>query len=135
MLDPDAGWQTEHLRLEPLVPAHAAELAPALDDVRLHQFTGGAPLSTDALTARYERLASRRSPDGTQFWGNWVLRSRETGTPVGTVQATLAAKGPDAGPAEVAWVVAPAAQGCGYAKEAARSLADRLVESGWSVVA
>lgn len=135
MLDLDAGWLTEHLHLEPLVPAHAAELAPALDDARLHQFTGGAPLSTDALTARYERLANRRSPDGAQLWGNWVLRSRETGTAVGTVQATLPAKGTDAGPAEIAWVVASAAQGRGYAKEAARSLADRLVESGWSVVA
>jgi len=135
VLDLDAGWETEHLHLEPLVPGHAAELASALDDARLHQFTGGAPLSTNALTARYERLATRRSTDGTQLWGNWVLRSRETGTAVGTVQATLPARGPDAGPAEVAWVVVWAAQERGYAKEAARSLADRIVESGWSVVA
>ena len=108
---------------------------PVLDDARLHEFTGGSPLSAEALTARFERLAKRGSQDGDQLWGNWVLRSRETWSAVGLVQATLPAAGPGAGPAEVAWVVATAAQGRGYAKEAARSLADRLSESGWSVAA
>jgi hypothetical protein len=41
--------------------AHAAELAPLLDDPCLHEFTGGAPLSAAALAARYARLAVRRS--------------------------------------------------------------------------
>src|SRR5258706_195911 len=76
-----------------------------------------------------------QAPDGVQLWGNWVLRSRETWTAVGTVQAPLPARGPAAGPAEIAWVVATAAQGRGYAKEAARSLADRLSHAGWSVEA
>lgn len=51
------------------------------------------------------------------------------------VQATLPAGGPQAGPAEVAWVVIRAAQGRGYAKEAARSLVALLQEAGWTVVA
>jgi RimJ/RimL family protein N-acetyltransferase len=135
MVDLQAGWQTERLDLEPLIAEHAVELAPALDDLSLHRFTGGEPLSASALADRYQRLATRRSPDGEQLWGNWVLRSRETGTALGTVQATLPAAGPSAGPADIAWVVATAAQGRGYAKEAARSLADRLCESGWSVAA
>ncbi len=50
--------------------AHAAELAPLLDDTALHEFTGGAPLSAAALAARYARLAARRSPGGDQMWGN-----------------------------------------------------------------
>jgi len=54
---------------------------------------------------------------------------------VGTVQATLPAGGPAAGPAEVAWVVVRAAQGRGYAREAARSLVAVLREAGWTVVA
>src|SRR5215472_17996976 len=113
----DRGWRTDRLSLEPLTVAHAAELAPLLDDARLHEFTGGAPLSAAALTARYVRLAARRSPGGDQMWGNWVLRVRATGQAAGTVQATLPAGGPAAGAAEIAWVVAPAAQGHGYAKE------------------
>ena len=115
--------------------AHATELAPLLDDARLHEFTGGAPLSAAALAVRYERLAARRSPGGDQLWGNWVVRLHSTGAAVGTVQATLPAGGPGAGPAEVAWVVAPAAQGRGYATEAAGSLVSLLREAGWTVVA
>lgn len=135
MLDLDQGWRTERLRLEPLSAAHAAELGPLLDDAALHEFTGGVPLSTAALTDRYARLASRRSPAGDQRWGNWVIRVRGTGAAAGTVQATLPAGGPAAGPAEIAWVLARPAQGHGYAKEAARSLAERLLADGWRVTA
>jgi RimJ/RimL family protein N-acetyltransferase len=135
VIDLDAGWQTGRLDLEPLVPSHAAELSPVLNDPALHAFIGGAPLDEGALLARYELLVARRSRDGAQLWGNWVLRVREDGTPVGTVHATLPARGPSAGPAEVAWVVATSAQGRGYASEAARSLVDRLADAGWSVAA
>jgi RimJ/RimL family protein N-acetyltransferase len=135
VIDLYRGWQTEQLILEPLTVAHATELAPLLDDSRLHEFTGGVPFSTAALTARYARLAARRSPGGDQMWGNWVLRVRATGEAAGTVQATLPAGGPAAGPAEVAWAVVRAAQGRGYAKEAACSLAAVLQAAGWTVVA
>jgi RimJ/RimL family protein N-acetyltransferase len=135
VIDLERGWPTERLDLEPLAVAHAAELAPLLDDAALHEFTGGAPLSAAALAARYARLAARRSPGGGQLWGNWVLRVRATGAAAGTVQATVPAAGPAAGPAEVAWVVARAAQGRGYASEAARSLAAVLRQDGWTVTA
>ena len=135
MIDLDRGWPVERVDLEPLAVAHAAELAPLLDDASLHEFTGGAPLSAAALAARFARLAVRRSPDGDHLWGNWVLRVRATGAVAGMVQATLPAGGPQAGPAEVAWVVIRAAQGRGYAKEAARSLVALLQEAGWTVIA
>jgi RimJ/RimL family protein N-acetyltransferase len=129
------GWRTERLDLEPLVASHAAELAPVLDDVVLHEFTGGAPLDPAALAAQFARWAARRSPDGSQLWGNWVIRVRETQMAAGTLQATMPAAGPAAGPAEVAWVVGRPAQGHGYAREAARSLVALLQDSGWIVIA
>lgn len=132
-MDLDQGWRTGRLDLEPLLATHAAELTPVLDDPALHEFTGGTPLDAAALTARYTRLAGRRAPDGSQHWGNWVIRVRETGQAVGTVQATLPAGGPLVGPAEVAWVLARPAQGRGYAKEAAGSLVGRLHGDGWTV--
>jgi RimJ/RimL family protein N-acetyltransferase len=135
VIDLERGWPTERLDLEPLAVAHAAELASLLDDAALHEFTGGAPLSAAALAARYARLAARRSPGGDQLRGNWVIRVRGTGAAAGTVQATLPAAGPAAGPAEVAWVVARAAQGRGYASEAARSLVVVLRQAGWTVTA
>jgi RimJ/RimL family protein N-acetyltransferase len=135
VFDLSQGWRTERLDLEPLSVAHAAELGPLLNDIALHEFTGGTPLSTTALAARYARLAMRRSPGGDQLWGNWVVRLRSTGAAVGTVQATLPAGGPAAGAAEIAWVVVRPAQGYGYAREAARSLASCLHEAGWPVTA
>jgi RimJ/RimL family protein N-acetyltransferase len=135
VIELDRGWLTERLDLEPLAVTHATELAPLLDDTSLHEFTGGAPLSAPALAARYTRLAARRSPHGEQLWGNWVMRVRATGAAAGIMQATLPAAGPAAGPAEVSWVVVRAAQGHGYAKEAARSLVAMLADAGWTVVA
>jgi len=135
LIDLDRGWATERLDLEPLAVAHAAELAPLLDDPSLHEFIGGAPLSAAALADRYARLAARRSPDGNQMWGNWVIRVRASGAAAGVAQATLPAGGPAAGPAEVAWVLARPAQGRGYASEAARSLVALLRNDGWTVVA
>ena len=98
VLDLGQGWQTERLRLEPLSVAHAAEMGPLLGDASLHQFSGGLPLSTAALSVRYAGLARRRSPGGEQLWGNWVMHLRSTGAAVGTVQATLPAAGPGQGP-------------------------------------
>jgi RimJ/RimL family protein N-acetyltransferase len=135
MIDLDQGWHTERLDLEPLTADHAAELAPVLDDAALHEFIGGAPLPAVALAQRYARLAARRSPDGQHLWGNWVMRVRDTGDAIGTMQVTMPAGGPGAGPAEVAWVVGRRAQGRGYAKEAARGLVALLREAGWIVAA
>ena len=135
VVDLDQGWRTERLDLEPLTADHAAELAPVLDDTALHEFIGGAPLPAAALARRYARLAARRSPEGHQLWGNWVMRVRDTGKSVGTVQVTMPAGGPAAGPAEVAWVVGVRAQGHGYAKEAACGLVALLLEAGWTVIA
>ncbi len=135
MLDPDLGWATRRLDVEPLQAAGAQELHGVLDDPRLHDFVGGQPLDRAALTERCIRLATRRSPDGTQVWANWVLRARASGRLVGTLQATLPAAGPSAGFAEVGWVVGRPWQGRGLASEGAASLVDRLLADGWAVAA
>ena len=135
VIDLDLGWRTDRLDLEPLTADHAAELAPVLDDVALHEFIGGAPLPAAGLAQRYARLAARRSPDGRYLWGNWVMRVRGTGNAIGTVQVTMPAGGPAAGAAEVAWVVGVQAQGGGYAKEAACGLVALLLAAGWTVAA
>ncbi|MFG2983481.1 GNAT family N-acetyltransferase [Streptomyces sp. NPDC048258] len=115
---------THRLDLLPLHPAHADEMALVLADPALHAFIGGAPLSPYALRARYERLAAG-SPDPAVVWGNWVLRLREQGRLVGTVQATIT---PERDRAELAWTVGTAWQGRGFATEAARALAAWLTE-------
>jgi len=129
------GWRTSRLDVEPMAAGSAQELFGVLDDPSLHEFVGGAPLDRASLADRCARLATRRSPDGTQVWANWVLRERAGGEAVGTLQATLPAGGPDAGFAEVAWVVRRRWQGRGLAKESAAALVESLLADGWTVAA
>ena len=119
--------RTARLDLEPLRVEHAAEAARAFADIRLHTFTGGAPASQAELRERYAVQVPGRSPDGGQTWLNWMLRSRESGELVGTVQATVAD-----GTAELAWVVAVPHQGHGLAGEAARAMTAWLRTRGVS---
>ena len=118
------------LLLEPLRVAHAAELVWVLDDVRLHEFTGGRPESLDELTARYERQVTGRSSDGTQQWLNWVLRRRDDDRPAGYVQASVSSDDDAAPVAQLAWVVGTAHQGQGLAREGARAMTGWLAAHG-----
>ncbi len=131
MIDLGTGWSTARLILEPVQPGHAVELHALLDDETLHRFTGGHPLDLAAWRDRLELWSRRRSPDGTQAWGNWVLRQIGSGEAVGYVQVTL----PAPGRAEVAWVLGRRWQGLGLASEAAASLVARLLADGCTVVA
>ena len=109
------------------VPEDADEMAGVLGDERLHDFTGGQPLSPEQLRARYERLAGGWSPDGAEQWCNWIVRIRPGGDAVGFAQATVTG---DGSAATVAWVVGVPWQGRGYAAEAAAALVTRLADVG-----
>ncbi|MFF6885288.1 GNAT family N-acetyltransferase [Streptomyces sp. NPDC012421] len=121
--------RAERLDLLPLDVSHAEEMAKVLGDPALHAFIGGAPESLEELRARYVRWEAGAPEPGTS-WCNWVIRSREEGRLVGTVQATVTG-----GSAEVAWVVGTDWQGRGYASEAALALVGWLRERGRTVVA
>ncbi|HET6685426.1 MAG TPA: GNAT family N-acetyltransferase [Jiangellaceae bacterium] len=120
--------ETERLLLEPVRADHAVEMAPVLDDQRLHDFIGGRPATLEELRARYIQLVAGHSADGSQGWLNWVVRHRRSGVAVGTVQATLRSNGGVT--AEVAWVIAAAHQGQGYAKEASAAMTRWLCHRG-----
>lgn len=117
------------LVLEPLTVEHADEMARALADPRLYEYTGGEPPSTEQLRERYAALVLGRSADGSQCWLNWVIRLRASGRAAGYVQATLE---DEAGTraAEVAWVVSVADQGHGVATEAAVAMVEWLRAAG-----
>ncbi|WP_282696432.1 GNAT family N-acetyltransferase [Streptomyces sp. CC208A] len=119
----------ERLELVPLEVGHAEEMTVVLGDSALHAFIGGTPESFEELRARYVRWAAG-APEAGTTWCNWVIRARDEGRLVGTVQATVAD-----GVAEVAWVVGVAWQGRGYASEAARALVGWLRPRVRTVVA
>jgi len=90
MADTEAVYDTERLWLEPVKRGHAASLFGPLSDPRLHRFIAtDPPPSVERLAARYAYLETRRSPDGSELWLNWVMRTKAGGDCIGVVQATL----------------------------------------------
>ena len=127
-LDDLAGAQplrSDRIVLEPLRVEHAEEMAPLLDDSTLHTFIGGKPANVQELRSRYARQVIGAPPNGSQRWLNWIVRRRDDGQAVGFVQSTVSDQDGEL-IAAVAWVVVASQQGNGYAREAARLMADWL---------
>jgi RimJ/RimL family protein N-acetyltransferase len=121
--------ETERFSLEPVSVNHAPEMVVVLADPSLYEFIAGEPPTLEGLVRRYTAQSVGESDDGSQWWLNWVIRDNASGALVGFVQATVAE---DAGrlSADIAWVVAPRAQGNGVATEATRGMIRWLREHG-----
>jgi RimJ/RimL family protein N-acetyltransferase len=105
-------------------------MVDVLADVRIYEFIGGVPDTLESLTARYERQVVGRSPEGTELWFNWIVRTADDLVAIGHVQATVSSPQTDFGTAELAWVLAPLVQGQGFATEAARAALEWLRSQG-----
>jgi RimJ/RimL family protein N-acetyltransferase len=115
---------TARLTLEPLLVSHADAMFEVLRDPSLYRYLDSKPHATVEHTRDvYARLIERRSPDGTERWLNWIVVPHGSG-PVGFVQATIRT----AGTAWIAYLLAPAVQGRGYASEAVAAMQAYLVE-------
>lgn len=115
--------RTARLVLEPLTRAHASEMFAVLSDPETFRFIDEQPpVSEEALAHRYARLESRLSSEGRERWLNWIAREASTSKAIGFVQATVR----EDGSALVAYVIAPAAQRQGYAREAAKAMIAEL---------
>lgn len=125
LVHPEAVLDTARLWLEPLHPSHAWALYELLQSPAIYAFLPeDPPTSAEALATRYQRLSSRRSPDGQKLWLNWAMRQRKAGVYVGLLQATIF---PDA-TAHLAYIVFPPFWKQGYAREGCQRVLDLLVE-------
>lgn len=122
-------FNTPRVVLEPLVVAHADAMFELLRDPAIYAYENAPPPSLAGLRQRYALLATRRSPDGTEQWLNWVVRLRDEAAPdaspgacIGYVQATLY----PGGDAAVAYVFGSAWWGRGLASEAVAAMLDAL---------
>jgi len=81
---------TKRSVLQPVRAEHAAAMFALLSDARLYEFIPDTtPTSLAALTERFRQWESRRSPDGSQQWLNWIIQASEREACLGYVQATL----------------------------------------------
>jgi ribosomal-protein-alanine N-acetyltransferase len=118
---------TARLCLEELQPHHAAHLFDGLSNPRLYEFVDDQPPPTEEwLRSRYERLSTRRSPDGHERWLNWAIRILEGGSYAGYVQATVR----EDGSALLGYMLVESAMGAGYAAEAVQGMLDHLAAEG-----
>jgi [ribosomal protein S5]-alanine N-acetyltransferase len=115
--------EAERVTLEPQTAAHAAEMFVVLSDSAIYTYENSPPPTLEWLRARFEKLESRRSADGTELWLNWVVRLQASQL-IGYVQATVFPNGK----ASVAYEFSSAYWGRGLAYEAAQALIRELVE-------
>ena len=128
---------TPTLTLEPQTVAHAAAMFVLLSDPAIYAYGNSAPASLAWLQERFERLASRRSPDCRQRWLNWVIRlpdgdgagngagavaGNAAGAVAGYVQATL----DEHGQATVGYELGSAFWGRGLGTQAVAAMIDEL---------
>jgi RimJ/RimL family protein N-acetyltransferase len=92
-----------------------------LSDPAIYRYENEPPPSLEWLRARFARLESRTSPDGTQQWLNWVVRL-DSGELAGYVQATVHADRC----AAIAYVLASKHWGRGIASRAVAAMLDLL---------
>jgi RimJ/RimL family protein N-acetyltransferase len=112
--------------LEPLVVEHAAKVFPLLQDEALYRFIPQEPpAALDEVEARYRRLSTRRSPDGSERWLNWAARLRTTGEYAGTFEATVR----PGGTALLAYMLFTSHQHQGYAREGCRAVLDDVAQN------
>ena len=77
------------ITLEPRTAAHAEALFAVLADPALYEFVAEQPpVSVQALRDRFAHSESRKSPDGSEHWLNWVVRGPASEV-AGYVQATV----------------------------------------------
>ena len=117
--------KTQRLELEPLQEKHARQMFEVLSDVVLYQHIDEKPpVSIEWLAQRYRKLESQKSPDGTEHWLNWVIRT-ETKEVVGFVQATVYQDHS----ANIAFMLGSTFWGRGFANESTVAVLDELVQS------
>jgi len=109
------------LTLEPQFAAHAPAMFEVLSDPSIYEHENEPPASVAALRKRFERLESRRSPDGSQQWLNWVVRLH-SGDLAGYVQATVHADNR----AAIAYVLNSRYWGKGIASRSVLAMIDEL---------
>ena len=117
--------ETERFILEPLRVDHCVPMVQVLADPSLYEFTGDEPPTHSELRRRYTAQCAGESKDGAQWWLNWVIKQKDTGTLIGFVQATVESE-QGALAADIAWVVGSTFQGKGVATEAARAMSQWL---------
>jgi [ribosomal protein S5]-alanine N-acetyltransferase len=110
------------LILEPVTEMHASEMVGILQDESVHEFIPSNPPSLNGLRDQYRKWESRRSPDKSELWLNWVARLKSNQSVCGHFQAGVNLDQD----VTLAWIVGVPFQGQGLATEALMAIMEFL---------
>lgn len=111
--------------LEPLTAAHTDEVFPILRDIRIYEFIPDEPPeSLELLRDRYIFLESAKSPDGKEYWLNWIVYLIGPHKPIGTVQATVR----PGKSADIAFIIVPDCWNQKFGRLATAAMLDYIFE-------
>lgn len=123
-----ANLETPRLLLLPRIGAHAdAAFGPLQDEAIYRWISMDRPGDAESLRARWTRLESRLSADGTEAWPTWAIIARRNGALVGQVDAVV---DDDCVCTNLGYFLFPHFWGQGFATEAVRAVADHLISYG-----
>ncbi|MGQ0533256.1 MAG: GNAT family N-acetyltransferase [Caulobacteraceae bacterium] len=108
-----------------------AEDAPAMFEALRHPemyafIPRSAPTSVADVEERFVRVTQETAPDRAEQWLNWTAWLRDTGAPLGTIEATV---NPDRG-VSIGYLFDPRVWRRGYAHEAVGAMLDHLAACG-----
>lgn len=86
-----------------------------------------APESVAEVTEHFARVMHETAPDRAEQWFNWTVWLRETGAPLGTIEAT---EGGAQFGTQIGYLFDPRVWRNGFASEAVAAMVDELAEGG-----
>jgi RimJ/RimL family protein N-acetyltransferase len=118
---------TERLELRRTRIEDAAAMFEALRHPEMYAFIPRAAPKAEADVAdRFARVMQETAPGRAEQWLNWTVWLRETGAPLGTIEATVSA---DRG-VSIGYLFDPRVWRRGYAREAVSAMLHLIIASG-----
>jgi ribosomal-protein-alanine N-acetyltransferase len=108
-----------------------AEDAEAMFDALRHPdmypyIPRNAPESVEDVAARFTRVMQETAPGRSEQWLNWTVWLRETGAPLGTIEATVNS----VRSVSIGYLFDPRVWRRGYAREAVSAMIEHLTANG-----
>ena len=120
---------TPRLELRRTRTEDAAAMFDALRDPLIYLYLPRRPpASVTEVERRFARVMAETAPDRAEQWLNWTVWLRNTGAPLGTVEATIS---PNGG-VSIGYLFDPRFWRRGFGREAVGAMRDHLMQCGAS---
>ncbi|MGD9979396.1 MAG: GNAT family N-acetyltransferase [Hyphomonadaceae bacterium] len=118
---------THRLELRRTEVEDAAAMFEALRHPEIYIYVPrSAPTDAAEVAARFARVTHETAPDRTEQWLNWTVWQRDSGAPLGMIEATVNLDRS----VSIGYLFDPRAWGRGYAREAVSAMLDYLRAHG-----